>query len=164
MYGEGGPQDTVLQNSGRVMLKLGPDIQSESIGDKGQAYFPAIPADFRGHEVPAWVESDTYESVSPSAKLDGTSLDLQVKKKIKHYKLAGAVSGEAGSPLPGVRIMLQGLNAVDVTKDDGSFSFDVAADSQRSVDLVAQKQGYQMAHLSPTLGDSSVDFSMKRNR
>ena len=91
VHGEGGPQDLVLRNSGRVMLELGPDARVEPIGENGQAYFPAIPASFRGQEVPAWVESETYESVDSRAKqrLDSTTLYLAVRKKIMHYLLGG---------------------------------------------------------------------------
>jgi hypothetical protein len=139
VHGEKGPQDMVLRNSGRVMLELGPDTRVQPIGENGQAYFPAIPANFRGQEVPAWVESETYESVDPRAKqrLEGTTLYLVVALPEYH------IEGE--------------------TNHDGRFELQVVAEGQRIVELVAQKQGYQPAHLSPTLGDSGFNFSLQRN-
>jgi hypothetical protein len=49
------------------------------------------------------------------------------------------------------------------TNHDGRFELQVVAEGQRIVELVAQKQGYQPAHLSPTLGDSGFNFSLQRN-
>lgn len=164
VHGEGGPQDIVLRNSGRVLLELGPERRVEPIGENGQAYFPAIPANFRGQEVPAWVESDTYESVDPRAKqrLSGTALHFVVQKKILHYQLGGTVSDPDGNPLADVRIVLPQFHAEGRTNDQGAFEFNVVAESQRIVELVAQKQGYRTVHLSPTLGDPGFNFSLKR--
>ncbi len=162
VHGEGGPQDLVLRNSGRVMLELGPDARVELIGENGQAYFPAIPANFRGQEVPAWVESEAYESVNPRAKqrLDSTTLYLAVRKKIIHYLLAGIVSDAVGNPLSGVRVVLPEYHVEGETNHDGRFELQVVGERQRMVELVAQRQGYQTAHLSPTLGDTGFNFSL----
>lgn len=164
VHGVGGPQDVVLRNSGRVMLELGPEPRGEPIGENGQAYFPAIPANFRGQDVPAWVESETYESVDPRAKrrLDGTALYLVVQRKILHYKLGGTVSDPAGNPLPDVRVVLPEYHVEAQTNDEGRFDLQVVAEGQRIVELVAQKQGYQTLHLSPTLGDPGFNFSLKK--
>jgi hypothetical protein len=166
VHGERGPQDLVLRNSGRVMLELGPEPRVEPIGENGQAYFPAIPANFRGQTVPAWVESETYESVDPRAKqrLDGTTLHLVVQRKILHYKLGGTVLGPDGNPLSEVRVVLPEYHIEGQTNDEGRFELQVVAEGQRIVELVAQKQGYQTEHLSPTLGDPGITFSLKRNR
>ena len=164
VHGEGGPQEMVLRSSGRVLLELGPDSRSEPIGENGQAYFPAIPSTFRGQEVPAWVESDTYQSIDPRAmrRLDGAALYLTVRKKIKRFELAGTVSDSAGSPMPGVRVALPEYHVECRTNEDGRFELRVTAESQRIVNLVAQKQGYQTANLSATLGDSGLNFALKR--
>jgi hypothetical protein len=164
VHGKEGPQDVLLRNSGRVVLELGPERRAEPIADNGQAYFPAIPANFRGQDVPAWVESEEYESVDPRAKhrLDGTNLHLVVQRKVVHYKLGGTVSDSAGNPLAGVRIILPEFHAEGQTDDQGRFDLEVVAGGQRMVELVAQKQGYQTVHLSPTLGDPAFNFSLKR--
>jgi len=58
VHGEHGPQDVLLRNSGRVVMRLGLEPRGEPIGADGQAFFPAIPASFRNQSVPVWVESD----------------------------------------------------------------------------------------------------------
>ncbi len=163
VHGEHGPQDLVLRNSGRVMLQLGPDARSEQIGEKGQAYFPAVPATFRGQEVPAWVESESYESIDPRTKrrLDGVTLYLTVQRRVEHYKLAGTISDASGSPLVGVRVALPEYHVEAKTNRDGRFEVEVTAESQRKVELLAELPGYQAAHLSPTLGDTGFNFSLK---
>jgi len=166
VHGKGGPQDVVLRNSGRAVLELGPERRVEPIGDNGQAYFPAIPASFRGQEVPAWVESGTYESADPGAKhrLENASFYLVVRRKVLHYSLGGTVSDLAGNPLAGVRVMLPEFHVEGQTNDQGRFDLQVVAEGQRIVELVAQKPGFQILHLSPTLGDPGVNFSLKRTR
>ena len=163
VHGEGGPQDIVLRNSGRVVLKLGPAPQSESIGENGQALFPAVPSDFRGRQVEAWVESDTYVSPGINVTLDGTSLDLQVKKKVQHFKLAGTVLDSSGKSLAGVRIAVPEYKAETQTNKDGWYELRIDTDEQRLVDLVAQKQDYETARFSSTLGDSGFNFVLKRS-
>jgi hypothetical protein len=61
VHGKDGPQDLVLRNSGDVLLDLGLDRRRQPIGSEGQAYFPAIPPNFQGQEVPIGVESATFE-------------------------------------------------------------------------------------------------------
>jgi hypothetical protein len=55
----------------------------------------AIPTNFRGQEVPVWIESDEYEVVDAgkNQRLASPALNLTVKEKIKHYKIAGIISG-----------------------------------------------------------------------
>jgi len=159
--GEGGQQDIVLRNSGRVVLKLGPEMTPELISENGQAVFPRIPAEFRGQEVPGWVESDDYEAVNRTVTIVGNNVDLIVKKKIKHFRLAGTVMDENQWPLPGVRVALPTFQVDSTTNSDGRFEFQVNADREEMVELTAEKVGYQTKRLSPTLGDSEVTFALK---
>jgi hypothetical protein len=159
--GEGGPQDIVLRNTGKVFLKLGAEINPEVIEENGQAVFPRIPAEFRGQQVPGWVESEDYEASTPTVTIAGSDVDLIVKKKIKHFTLAGTVLDIHGNPLPEVHVTLPEYHLDATTKSDGRFDFQVTADGEKSVDVSAEKQGYQTVHLSPTLGDSGVTFSLK---
>ena len=164
VHGEGGSQDVVLRNSGRVFLKLGPEISSESIGENGQAVFPRIPSDFRGQQVPGWIESEDYETSNTTVTIAGNNVDLIVKKKIKHFTLAGTISDKSGMPLPNVRVSLPEYHLVEMTKNDGRFSFQVTADREEMTDLTAEEQGYSTVLLRPTLGDSQVNFSLKGAR
>jgi hypothetical protein len=166
VHGEGGPQDIVLRNSGQVSLKLGPEISSELILENGQAVFPRVPADFRGQLVPGWIDSDDYEATNPAVTIPaetiaGTNVDLIVKKKIKHFELAGTILDDRGNPLPGVRVTLPAYRIGVTTIGDGRFKFRLTADREQMVDLTAEKQGYRTIQLSPTLGDSGVNFSLK---
>jgi hypothetical protein len=162
--GEGGPQDIVLRNTGRVVLKLGPEMTPEIIGENGQAVFPRIPADFRGQQVPGWVESDDYEATNPTVTIVGNNVDLIVKKKIKRFRLAGTVLDKHGRPLPNVYVALPNYHLDYTTKSDGKFDFEVTAEREQMVDLTADKSGYESMRLSPTLGDSGVNFSLKGSR
>jgi hypothetical protein len=163
--GEGGPQDIVLRSTGRVFLKLGAEINSEAIGENGQAVFPRILADFRGQFVPGWVESEDYETPRNSTVLlVGSDIDLIVKKKIKHFKLGGTVLDERNNPLPEVRITASEYHLNTTTNNDGRFELEITADHEEMTDLRAEKQGYQTANLRPTLGDSAINFSLKGNR
>jgi hypothetical protein len=161
VHGEGGPQDVVLRNTGRVFLKLGPEIGSEPISENGQAVFSRIPADFRGQQVPGWVESDDYEASNATVTIAGSNVDLVVKKKIKHFTLAGTVRDEHGEPLPSVHVALPKYHVGGTTNSDGRFEFQVIADREQMVDLTAEKQGYHTRRLSPTLGDAEINFSLK---
>jgi hypothetical protein len=151
--GEAGAQDIVLRNTGRVFLKLGAEINSEAIGENGQAVFAHILAGFRGQEVPGWVESDDYEASNSTVTLAGSDVDLTVKEKIKHFKLAGTVLDAHRNPLPEVRVTLPEYHLNTTTNNDGRFEFEVTADREGMTDLRAEKQGYQTANLRPTLGD-----------
>ena len=165
VHGQGGPQNIVLRNSGSVVLELGPEPKRAQIGENGQAYFPAIPVNFRGQQVPAWVESESYESVATkTTKLDGPVLYLEVRIKMSRYQIAGTVSDEAGNPLSGVRVVLPQYHVDNETDRDGRFELHVLAGSQQIVDLVAQKEGYRTKHLSPTLGDTTLNFSLQQSR
>lgn len=166
VHGQGGPQDVVLRNSGSVVIELGPEVKRAQIGENGQAYFPAIPTNFRGQQVPAWLESETYEAVAPkmSRSLDGSVLHLEVKRKLSQYQLAGTISDEAGNPISGVRVVLPEFHLDGLTGRDGRFELQVVSVGQQIVDMVAERNGYRTKHLSSTLGDTTLNFSLQRRR
>jgi hypothetical protein len=164
VHGPGGPSDIVLRNSGHVAIQEGPEVQRELVGENGQAYFPAIPVNFRGQEVPVWIESDEYEVVDAqkNQRLEGLALDLTVKQKVKHYKLAGYISDRIGDPIAGVGVTLPDYNVETETSQDGHFELEVTDTNQKAVALVAQKKSYATVRLSPTLGDTGFNFSLQR--
>lgn len=100
VYGPNGPQDTVLQNSGEVLIDLGGDRREASIGEQGQAYFPAIPASFRGQYILVWVKSDKFESVEANKKykLGGQAIYLAVRRKAGGCTDSSRVSIPSVSP------------------------------------------------------------------
>ena len=141
VHGEHGPQEMVLRDSGHVFLDLGGDRRSEPIGVNGQAFFPAIPANFRGQEVLAWVESENFEPLGGAQKrrLDGRSFYLPVQRKAGH--VAGRVQGHNGVTLAGAEIRVAG---VSVSSDrNGHFELTIPGDRLKpEMELYAVAPGY----------------------
>src|SRR5260370_22307833 len=135
----GGPQDSLLQNSGEVFVDLGGDRRKASIGEQGEAYFPAIPASFRGQEILAWVSSDKFESTEANQKykLDGQAIYLAVRRKAG--RLYGLVESEDLKCLTGAQIRVAGL-VFPVSPDSGRFEISVPG-SRLHDDLVLDVTG-----------------------
>ena len=161
VHGEHGPQDMVLRASGRVFLDLGGDRRSEPIGVNGQAFFPAIPANFRGQEVLAWVESESFEPLGGAQKrrLDGRSFYLSVRRRIGH--VAGRVQGRNGATLAGAEIRVAGLS----TSSDSAGHFELTIPGDRlkpEMDLYAVAPGYAPEHYKvvPNANEIIVDLQL----
>jgi len=137
VHGQGGPQDMVLGNSGRVVLKLGPELRSEPIRDNGQAYFPTIPANFRGQEVPVWVESQDFGVTgAQKRRLTGPSLDLVVQRK--SGRVVGRVQDDRGTAVSGAEVRVAGISAR--TDEAGRFEIIIPGDrmqAELALDVVA---------------------------
>lgn len=145
IHGEGGPHDLVLRNSGRVVLDLGPDRRSEGVGEQGQAYFPSIPASFRGQNILIGLESDAFELSAPKQKyrLEGNSIYVPVQRKADH--LSGRVQDENGKPMPGATIRVAGLSTT--TDSAGHFEFIIPGGRLHpELDLDASADGYLPKH------------------
>jgi hypothetical protein len=141
VHGAGGPQDVVLRNSGDVLLDLAGDRRREPIGADGQAYFPAIPTNFQGQEVPISVDSDTFEvsETKQKLRLDGNSIYLPVQRKAGH--LSGWVKDEKGNPIPGATVNVAGLSKV--SDSAGYFEFSIPGrQMQGELQLEALAPGY----------------------
>jgi hypothetical protein len=142
VHGEAARNDLVLRNSGRVFVDLDGDRQSRSIGENGEAYFPAIPDRFRGQEVPIWVDATGFESTIADQKqrVDGGSLYLPVRKKSGH--LSGRVQDQDGNPISGAELSVAGvLTHSDVS---GHFEFIIPGDKlEPEMDLQAVAHGYK---------------------
>lgn len=111
VHGEAGPHELLLREQGSVLLDLGGDRRSAKIGDKGQAFFPEIPANFRGRKVNASLDAEGFELLDPFRErhLDSASLYLAVRKK--PGRLTGEVQDGAGNPVLGATISVAGLSA-----------------------------------------------------
>jgi hypothetical protein len=142
VHGEAARNDVVLRNSGRVFVDLDGDRQSRSIGENGEAYFPAIPDRFRGQEVPIWVDAAGFESTTSDQKqrVDGGSLYLSVRKKSGH--VSGRVQDQNGNPISGAELSVAGvLTHSDVS---GHFEFIIPGDKlEQEMDLQAVAHGYK---------------------
>jgi hypothetical protein len=163
VHGSGGPQDTVLQNSGEVLIDLGGDRQKAAIGDKGQAFFPAIPANFRGQEVLVSVSSDKFESVEANKKykLDRQAIYLSVRRKAG--RLYGLVDSEDPKCLVGVQLQVAGL-AVPVNSDSGRFDVSIPGDRlQDELVLDATGPGCTPQHINVVLNSNELRITLHRS-
>jgi len=131
VHGVVGPQDLILKSSGYVLLDLGGDRRREPIGEKGQAFFPEIPSNFRGQPVNVSLDAPGYELANPAQKpvLGGPSLYLEVRRKPGH--IAGRVQDEDDTPLAGVSIRVAGLFTA-TTDPFGHFDVTIPGDQLRA--------------------------------
>jgi hypothetical protein len=164
VHGERGLQDMVLRNSGRVFLDLGGDRHAEPIGGNGQAYFPAIPANFRGQEVLAWVESESFESIggAQERRLDAPSLYLPVRRKSGH--VAGRVQDDRGNAVADAEIRVAGVSTS--TDSTGHFDLTIPGDRLRpELELNAVAPGYASEHYTvvPNANEIVVDLKPSRH-
>jgi hypothetical protein len=161
VHGEGGMQDLPLRGQGFVVLDLGPDRRREPIGEKGQAFFPGIPASFRDQEVPVWVEAEGYVPVTPIGRqrLDGTNLYLAVKRL--PVALRGRVEDSKLHPLAGVRLGFRDLTTT--SRADGSFVLEIPGHLlDEDLYLDASAPGYQFWR-EPVVPDANdVVVQLKR--
>jgi SEFIR domain len=162
VHGEGGPQDLVLRNSGVVLMDLGPYRQPGPIGAEGQAYFPAIPPNFRGQEVLIGLESDAFELSNPKEKhrLDGSSLYVAVRKRAGH--IYGRVQDDDGNPIPNAVIHVAGLPGV--TDSAGHFELIISGDRLRpQMEIEIAATGYEPAHYTVVPNAEHVVLGLKKS-
>jgi len=142
VHGDAGQHDLVLRNSGRVFVDLDGDRRSESIGENGQAYFPAIPDRFRGQDVPIWVDAKGFEPTiaNQKARVDGASLYLPVRRKSGH--VSGRVQDQDGNPIANADLTMAGLSGhSDVS---GHFEFIIPGEKlEQEMDLQAVAPGHR---------------------
>jgi TIR domain len=142
VHGETARNDLVLRNSGRVFIDLDGDRQSRSIGENGEAYFPAIPDRFRGQEVPIWVDATGFESTvgDQQQRVDGGSLYLPVRKKGGH--VSGRVQDQDGNPISGAELSVAGV--LTHSDESGHFEFIIpGAKLEQEMDLQAVAHGHK---------------------
>jgi hypothetical protein len=141
VHGPGGVQDVVLRNSGEVFIDLSSDRRHVQIGDQGQAYFPAIPASFRGQEAPVWVSSSEFESVAPGSRLrlDRAGIYLPVRRKAG--RISGRVETEDEVCHSSAQVLVAGLSA-PVDRVSGHFELIIPGDRMRDdLELQAEAPG-----------------------
>jgi hypothetical protein len=162
VHGERGPQDLVLRNSGYVVLRLGLESQRKPIGGDGDAYFPAIPANFRGQEVPVWVESEEFEAIgAPQRRLVGPNVDVPVRKK--NGRVSGRVQDEKGNAVSGAEVRVAGLSTL--TGKAGRFEVAIPGDRiQAELELDVVAPGYEPEHYSAVPNSNEAVIVLKRAR
>jgi hypothetical protein len=141
VHGPAGPQDLPLRSEGAVLLDLGGDRRSAPVGDRGQAFFPEVPANFRGQKVNVALDAVGYERTDNSlVQLNGTSVYLNVRRK--PARITGIVQDSDGYPVAGATISVAGMSTT--SGDQGQFDLVLSYDrvEDRMV-LRAAAKGYQ---------------------
>jgi hypothetical protein len=164
LHGRGGPHDIVLRNSGEAFMDLAGDRQHKQIGDQGQAYFPAIPASFRGQDVRIWVDSEKFESTDPGKKLklDGPNLYIPVRRKAG--RISGRVRDENGNGIPGAQVHVAGLSA-GVDAASGHFEFTIPGDRlQDGLELVVEAPGYASRSYQIVPNSNEISITLSKSR
>ena len=161
VHGEAGPHDLVLRNVGVVWMTLDPDRRQERIGDKGQADFKNIPANFRGQEVPVSIEAEGFEMVRSSGKyrLTGTSIDMTVRRKAA--RLGGRVQDEAGKPVSDAVVSVAGASVK--TDATGHFELTVPGDRLKpELSVQVDAAGYATGRVTAVPGGNDLDVILRR--
>jgi hypothetical protein len=161
VHGEADRNDLVLRNSGRVFLDLDGDRRSESIGENGQAYFPAIPDRFRGQEVPIWVDAKGFESTKANQKerVDGASLYLPVRRKSGH--VLGRVQDQNGNPIANADLSLVGLSGR--SDASGHFEFIIPGEKlEQEMDLQAVAPGHKAQRYKVVPDGNALSITLPR--
>jgi hypothetical protein len=78
--------------------------------------------------------------------------------------LAGMITDERQEPLADVEVFVPEFNLTASTDRHGVFTFQVRAIPQRPVRLVARKGGYSTYPAEATLGNTSFNFIMQREK
>jgi hypothetical protein len=161
VHGEAGPQEWVLKDSGYVVMDLGPDRRREPIGDRGQAYFPSIPAKFRGQDVSVWVDSDDFEPIDANQKkrLDSDSLYLPVRRRSQ--RVSGRVQDQDGNPILDAEIRIAGISAG--TDSAGDFQVTIPGDrAQPELELAVVAPGYSPKRYPVVPGANAIIITLDR--
>jgi len=162
VHGEGGPQDLVLRNSGYVVLRLGLESRRQAIGEEGQAYFPAIPANFRGQEAPVWIESAEFEEIdAPERRLTPPSVDVSVRRK--SGRVSGRIQDKTGIAISGAEVRIAGLSVE--TDRAGRFEIAIPGDQmQPELDLDVVAPGFVPARYSVIPNSNEAVLTLTRTR
>jgi len=118
--------------------------RSGLIGESGQAFFPAIAANFRGQPVHMWLESADFESLGSGQQLplDRASLYLAVKRM--SGRISGLVQHGEGNPIAGAVVRVAGFSTT--TDALGHFNFTIPGDRlSEELDLQGVAIGYASA-------------------
>ncbi|HXO19141.1 MAG TPA: hypothetical protein VOA87_04365, partial [Thermoanaerobaculia bacterium] len=125
VYGPGGSGDVVRRGS--VRLIVGQATLVAPIDGNGAAYFPEVPAKFRGQPVAIEPEVEGYRARDPGPRplpADGV-LRLDLEKTVRSTTAAGTVLATDGRPVAGASVNLESGLAVGTTDGLGNFKLEV---------------------------------------
>jgi hypothetical protein len=162
VHGERGPQETILRNRGTVFLDLGGNRQPGAIGEKGEAYFPGIPATFRGQLVRATIDADGYELANDTGwiRLSGDGVYLPIRAQ--GMRAFGYVKDEGGRPLPSARVSFAEYHTD--TDESGFFQLDLSSDSlQSGAKLVVSARGFSSREATVVRGGGEFQILLRKS-
>jgi hypothetical protein len=162
VHGPGGLQDLILRNEGRVAIDLGPDRRMEQIGEKGTAFFPAIPADYRGKDLPVSVIAEGFARTDESpVHVTGESLYVAVRKK--GVLLSGVIVNEALDPVPNASLQVAGQTAK--TDETGRFELSIPGELvKEEMTLDVRAEGF-VSQTHPVVPNSNeIRLILKKRR
>lgn len=93
----------------------------------------------------------------PALIVESTEQNQNVKIM---QQLSGTVFDQKGEPLPEVSVTLTEFKVTKSTDNRGMFFFEVEAEPQARVRLMAQKNGFKTYSDDVTLGNTNLNFSM----
>ncbi|MFH2043767.1 MAG: carboxypeptidase-like regulatory domain-containing protein [Pseudomonadota bacterium] len=88
--------------------------------------------------------------------------DKPLPPEIIKQPLMGFILDQEGEPLPGVSVTVLEHSVNDATDGNGKFSFEIKAEKNSSVRLMAQKQGFKTHRQDVTLGNTNLSFKMDK--
>jgi hypothetical protein len=153
--------EPILHNSDpdSVYMDLGANRERKAIDENGQAFFPAIPAVFRGQLVHVWLDSKQYDPTSTDQlyRLSKDALYLPVRRR--EGKIVGHLYDGRGNPLVGARVEAAGL--VARTDSVGYFELIIPGNrANREMELTASAPGHDAKHFTAVLGGSALAISL----
>lgn len=85
-----------------------------------------------------------------------------VESKPEVQILSGIIWDEGNEPLAGVTVTLPESDQTTTTSQHGKYKFQVTAKKQQTVNLIAQKAGYETYNTYAALGNPAHNFAMER--
>jgi hypothetical protein len=160
VHGKNDRNDVVLKNSGRVFIDLDGDRRSEPIEENGQAIFPAIPSQFRGREIPIWVDAEGFESTVANQKAQVHGANLYVPVQKKSGQVSGTVQDQNGNPIANAHLSLAGLSRQSDAA--GHFEFVIPGEKlEREMDLQAVAPGHKAGKYKVVPGGNDVTVTLQ---
>ena len=98
--------------------------------------------------------------VNPPALILQPQPEPQPVVTIAKQSLSGVIFDGNGEPIAGVKVSLVEFNVTTTTDEQGTFAFEVEAEHQRTVRLMAQKDGFATYRQDVTLGNTNLNFKM----
>lgn len=116
---------------------------------------------------------DGYETVDTDAMLGETNFNFRMPRKKPDQTtqleltkvvqiLSGIIWGEGNEPLAGVTVTLVEFDLTTTTNQYGKYKFQVTAKKQQTVNLIAQKAGYETYNTYAAVGNPAHNFAMER--